>query len=105
MARKKKVVEKTPRVTSEQIRVIERHDSLIRELTLEFKNKELSKNNLVLNYELAMSKYNTESQLLKKSINDKIESHKHFMKEIACELGIEGRWSFNPDTGDIIKED
>jgi len=91
-------------LTQDEIYKIQKHDLVMQNKHLEKQINLLQRQNLQLTYELQMAKLTTSGELIARSIDDKIESHKQYMKSIADLKGIEGKWSFNPDSGEITKE-
>ena len=85
-------------LTNDEMFSIQRHDFKLKEKALE---KQIAQ----LKQEIFFMKSNAELRLIQEAIDGRIKSNASYMKELANARGIEGKWSFNPDSGEIIKED
>jgi hypothetical protein len=99
MAKKKAKV-----LSEKQLEEIERHSSWLTLKNIELKCSKLELENKHLRAQAELKEMSTKTEMLKKSIDDKIKLHKSYLKEIAEKLNITGMWSFDPLTGEV-KED
>lgn len=104
MVKKRKRINKT-RLTQEEMDSIVKFDEYNNLKTIELKNLDLQRRLLDTQYQLDAVNLANKKALFQKSLSDRIEVHKERMKLMASSRGIDDKWSFNPDSGDIIMED
>lgn len=78
-----------------------------KEVELVAKDKELlkSKEELIeLNYKNAILSLRIESIFKDKELKEKIKSQQNKFKAMAAARDIEGKWSYNPETREVVKE-
>lgn len=92
-------------LTEEELNIIKVHDETLATDRLHITIEKMKVDKLNLQYQLEHLKLSNSVSLMQKNINDKIEAHKNFMKEIAKKRKIDGTWSFDPITGEIIMEE
>lgn len=92
-------------LTEEELNVIQVHEESTAKDNLHLTIEKMKVDKLNLQYQLEHLKLSNSVSLMQKNINDKIKTHKEFMKEIANKRKIKGKWSFDPITGDIITEE
>jgi len=100
-ARKKK---KTS-LTDKELQRIDKHHATISMEKLELKYIQLEAKNLQLSYQLSMNDLNKRIEKKSSDTEARIKAHTAYMKNLSDLCGIDGKWSFNPETGEIIKED
>lgn len=63
------------------------------------------KENIELQYKNAILSLNLESQFNNRKLEEKTKSQRERLKGMADKRDIDGRWSYNPETREIVKED
>lgn len=102
---KKKVVEPEVKyLTNAQMKIITENERWMQLKTLEHRCATLEFENKRLYAELELKELKIKSEMIKKEIDDKINTHKGNMQVIAQTLNIKGGWGFDPETGEV-KED
>lgn len=78
-----------------------------KEVEIAVKDGHISKHKreiLDLQYKVSILTIENESRLIKESLNDKIKSQQNKLKCMATKRNIEGKWSYNPETREVVKE-
>lgn len=109
---KKKVIKKkledivdTKYLTQAQLDRICRNDIELHCKNLELDKARLTQQLSAVKYENESMRINESMRLLQKSFNDKIESNSSYMKCLAESHGVDSKWSFQPESGEILVEE
>ncbi len=100
MARKKK---KTS-LTNKEIARIEKHGLVMETESLKLTLLKAKLEIVKLKAQSDMREFEQSIKLQHKSIGEKTDAHSIYMKSLASLCDIKGKWSFDPETGEINKE-
>ena len=53
-------------------------------------------------HQLNLAQLSVEHETLKQKARERADEHADFAKKIAQDYQVEGKWGFNPDTGEIL---
>lgn len=104
MAKRKTKIDKT-KLTQAEMDSIRKFDEYNNLKAIELKNTDLQRRLLDVQYQLDAVNLANKKSLFQKALKDRMEVHKEKMKLMADSRKIEGKWSFDPDSGAIIMED